>query len=84
MTNKKAEESAKDESAIKLIYGEARNNLISGRYPLASLDDAATLGGMQLQISYGDYTPGKHAPGTGFTVYVYLYIFCEYQPVLRV
>jgi hypothetical protein len=66
MVTKEQEQQIKDETAIKLLFGEAKNNYISGRYPVEKTEDAALLAGIQLQISYGDYNPQKHGPTTGF------------------
>jgi hypothetical protein len=59
------ERQTKDEVAIKLLYGEARNSVMNGRYPV-KLDDAVTLAALQLQISFGDFYVNKHGNGTGF------------------
>ncbi|KAI3637497.1 hypothetical protein MIR68_004146 [Amoeboaphelidium protococcarum] len=56
-----------DEVAIKLLYGEARNNVIRARYPV-SLDDGIKLAAIQLQINYGEYNEAKHGFGTNFVL----------------
>lgn len=66
MVTKDQERQIKDETAIKLLYGEARNNMMNGRYPITSLEDAVQLAGIQLQVNYSDFNAGKHGPGTGF------------------
>lgn len=65
MCSREYERQIKDEVAIKLLYGEARNNVISGRYP-CSWDEAVKLAALQLQITYGNFQAGKHGTATTF------------------
>jgi hypothetical protein len=71
MVTVEAERRITDSSALKLLYGEARNNFMSGRYPISSVSDGVQLASLQLQVSFGDFQMHKHGPGTGFIAYVY-------------
>lgn len=67
MATKDQERQLTDETAIKLLYGEARNNIMNGRYPIHnSVEDAISLAALQMQVNYGDFNAAKHGPGTGF------------------
>jgi hypothetical protein len=63
-TNEYAHDDA-DHVAIKLLYGEARNNVMSGRYPLRNVEEAVTMASLQAQVT-ADYDPTKHGPGTKY------------------
>lgn len=65
MTTVEDEKRCKDLVAIRLLYGEARKNVLSGRYPV-SVDDATRLAAWQLQLNYGDYSVRKHGHSTSF------------------
>lgn len=66
MFSVKQEREIKDEVAIKLLFGEARNNVFAGRYPFSSADEFAKVTGLVLFITYGDYNEAKHGVGTNF------------------
>ncbi|TPX38254.1 hypothetical protein SmJEL517_g00035 [Synchytrium microbalum] len=51
-----------DDAVLRLLYGETKDNVISGRYP-CSINDAITLAAIRMQIVYGDSDPRKHGPG---------------------
>ncbi|KAI8820207.1 uncharacterized protein EV422DRAFT_496994 [Fimicolochytrium jonesii] len=51
-----------DPSTVRLLYGEARRNVMTGRY-VCTLSDAVALGGMMLAISTGAYDKVRHSPG---------------------
>ncbi|ORY47292.1 hypothetical protein BCR33DRAFT_658199 [Rhizoclosmatium globosum] len=46
----------KDTIALKMLFGEAKRNIITGRYP-CSVKDAINLAALQLQVSIGNYDP---------------------------
>jgi hypothetical protein len=48
--------------ALSLLFGEAKRNLLTKRYVCTQME-AATIAGLQLQISYGDYDSNKCKPG---------------------
>ena len=64
MISKAEELQLKDEVAIKLFYGEVRNNIMNGRYPLASVEESLMFASLQAQVSYVDFIQEKH--GNGF------------------
>ncbi|TPX43817.1 hypothetical protein SeMB42_g04568 [Synchytrium endobioticum] len=51
-----------DDAVLRLLYGEAKENVIAGRYPCTT-SDAVTLAGIRMQIIYGDHDGRKHGPG---------------------
>ncbi|TPX67839.1 hypothetical protein CcCBS67573_g07358 [Chytriomyces confervae] len=48
--------SLKDGIALKMLFGEAKRNILTGRYP-CTVKDAANLAALQLQASIGNYDP---------------------------
>ena len=66
MITKASEMKLQDEVAIKLLYGEARTNVMNGRYPLTTIDELITMATLQAQVSYGTFVASKHQSGTGF------------------
>ena len=66
MVTKDMERECKDEVALKLLYGEARNNIMLGRYPVVDPNEAAVLAAMHLLNTHGTFDPRKHGPGTNF------------------
>ncbi|KAJ3125160.1 hypothetical protein HK098_000534 [Nowakowskiella sp. JEL0407] len=61
LLSKHVERKITDEVVIKLLYGEAKHNVIIGRYPCTA-QDAVTLAALQLQSSHGDIDQ-RHQPG---------------------
>ncbi|KAJ3127562.1 FERM domain-containing protein 8 [Physocladia obscura] len=51
-----------DSIALKMLYGEAKRNIITGRYP-CTVKDAANLAALQLQASVGNYDPRRCPTG---------------------
>lgn len=66
MVTKSDEEQCQDPVALKLLYGEARNNVMNGRYPLNTVDQAVEMGALQAYVSHGDYMADKHGPSSHF------------------
>lgn len=66
MVSIEAESRIFDAAAIKLLYGEARKNIMTGRYPVPDPNEAAKLAAMHLLSTHGTYDPQKHGPGTNF------------------
>ncbi|ORX52157.1 second domain of [Piromyces finnis] len=60
--SRNVERKCSDEASIRLFYGEARQNVLTGRYPCTE-DDVITLAALQMQTMYGDYDEGKHVIG---------------------
>lgn len=60
--SRNVERKCSDEASIRLFYGEARQNVLSGRYP-CSVEDVITLAALQMQTMYGDYDKNKHIIG---------------------
>ncbi|KAJ3310801.1 hypothetical protein HDV04_004666 [Boothiomyces sp. JEL0838] len=50
------------DTAIKLLFGEAKRNTLTKRWVCTQLA-ASTVAGMQLQIAYGDYDEKRTPPG---------------------
>ncbi|KAI8615367.1 hypothetical protein BC830DRAFT_1064468 [Chytriomyces sp. MP71] len=48
--------SLKDGIALKMLFGEAKRNIVTGRYPCTS-KDAVNLAALQMQASMGNYDP---------------------------
>ncbi|KAK6094474.1 Krev interaction trapped protein 1 [Batrachochytrium dendrobatidis] len=48
---------------IRLLYGEAKRNVLTRRW-ICTPADAAALAAIQLQIIYGDFNEGKFPPGS--------------------
>ncbi|KAI8854564.1 FERM central domain-containing protein [Chytridium lagenaria] len=51
-----------NESIVNLFYGEAKRNVLSGRYTCTP-DDASILGALQIQINLGNFDPLRRPPG---------------------
>ena len=62
LLNIKAERRTNDEAVLRLLYGEARQNILAGVYP-CKVEDAVVLAGMQTQILHGDYDRDRHQAG---------------------
>ncbi|KAJ3028438.1 UNVERIFIED_CONTAM: FERM domain-containing protein 8 [Siphonaria sp. JEL0065] len=52
----------KDTNMLKMLYGEAKRNIITGRYP-CTVKDAVNLAALQLQSSIGNYDQLRCPPG---------------------
>jgi hypothetical protein len=52
----------RDSVAKHYIYIQALYSVIQSEYP-CSVDDALTLAGLQVQVTYGDHNPTTHIPG---------------------
>ncbi|KAJ3049421.1 FERM domain-containing protein 8, partial [Rhizophlyctis rosea] len=61
-TPRSYERTLTEDAVIRLLYGEAKRNVMTSRY-LCTPEDAATLGGMLLQVAFGNYDPQKHTKG---------------------
>ncbi|KAI9350904.1 hypothetical protein BDR26DRAFT_798193 [Obelidium mucronatum] len=61
---KKAEREVilRDYVALKMLFGEAKRNIITGRYP-CTVKDAVNLAALQLQASIGNYDPMRCPSG---------------------
>ncbi|KXS22365.1 hypothetical protein M427DRAFT_50695 [Gonapodya prolifera JEL478] len=59
---KAKERKVAEEAAVRLLFGEARRNVLAGRYPCA-VEDACVLAGVQMQLRHGDFDPRKHGDG---------------------
>ena len=51
-----------DESALRLLYLQIKENIINGTYPCQD-KLAVRLGAYQMQLSNGNYAPAKNVPG---------------------
>lgn len=51
-----------DHLAISLLYGEAKRNVLTGRY-VCSIENAVVLGALQLALMLGQYDLMKHTKG---------------------
>ncbi|KAJ3219985.1 hypothetical protein HDU67_007718 [Dinochytrium kinnereticum] len=51
-----------EEGIVNLLYGEAKRNVLSGRY-ICTPEDAAILGALQIQINLGNFDPLRRPPG---------------------
>ncbi|RKO96558.1 hypothetical protein CXG81DRAFT_11181, partial [Caulochytrium protostelioides] len=60
--SRQLEITCKEDVAIKLLYGEAKRNIHSGRWP-CSIGDAISLAALQLQSISGDYHVKKNPHG---------------------
>jgi len=60
--SRNVERKCSDEASIRLFYGEARQNVLTGRYPCTT-DDVVNLAALQMQTMYGDYDESKHVMG---------------------
>lgn len=63
MVTKAQERKVIEEGCVRLLYAEAKDNVISGRYP-TTIDDATTLAANCLQVTLGDFDAKKMVPGT--------------------
>eukprot|EP00128_Syssomonas_multiformis_P003784 Colp12_sorted_trinity150504_noHs@32933 len=63
--SKAQERKIRDPEAIKYLYYEAHNDVVSSIYPL-EVKDAAYLAGLQLQIEYGDFERCQFLETRGF------------------
>ncbi|KAJ3339636.1 hypothetical protein HDU93_007963 [Gonapodya sp. JEL0774] len=59
---KARERKVAEEAAVRLLFGEARRNVLSGRYS-CGVEDAGVLAGVQMQLRHGDFDPRKHGEG---------------------
>lgn len=55
-----------DEAAIKLLYGEARSKIMSGKYPLVNANEVVMLSALHLHILFGNFVPEKHGGSSAF------------------
>ncbi|KAJ1537229.1 Krev interaction trapped protein 1 [Nowakowskiella sp. JEL0078] len=62
LVSKQLERKITDEVVIKLLYGEAKHNVLIGRY-VCTPNDAVTLAALQLQSSQGDLNTNRHKAG---------------------
>ncbi|XP_031831338.1 FERM domain-containing protein 8 Bili [Nomia melanderi] len=54
------EEQIKEAKVLELLYAEARNNVLQGRYPCEGQARYASLGALQARIELGPYNPQSH------------------------
>ncbi|XP_076656639.1 FERM domain-containing protein 8 Bili [Halictus rubicundus] len=54
------EEQIKEAKVLELLYAEARNNVLQGRYPCDGQARYASLGALQARIELGPYNPQTH------------------------
>ncbi|XP_078033986.1 FERM domain-containing protein 8 Bili isoform X1 [Augochlora pura] len=54
------EEQIKEAKVLELLYAEARNNVLQGRYPCEGQARYASLGALQARIELGPYNPQTH------------------------
>ncbi|KAJ3184955.1 Krev interaction trapped protein 1 [Geranomyces variabilis] len=59
---KDAERRYTDDATVRLLYGEAKRNVMTGRY-VCTLSDAVALGGIMLAISAGSFDRIRHPAG---------------------
>ncbi|KAI8907115.1 hypothetical protein DFJ77DRAFT_189724, partial [Powellomyces hirtus] len=59
---KNTEKRYSDDATVRLLYGEAKRNVMTGRY-VCTLSDGVALGGMMLAISTGSYDRIRHPAG---------------------
>ncbi|KAJ3145586.1 Krev interaction trapped protein 1 [Geranomyces michiganensis] len=59
---KDAERRYTDDATVRLLYGEAKRNVMTGRY-VCTLSDAVALGGIMLAISTGSFDRIRHPVG---------------------
>ncbi|KAI9208087.1 FERM central domain-containing protein [Polychytrium aggregatum] len=59
---KQIESTVTEEACIRLLYGEAKRNVLTGRFP-CTVQEAIQLAGIQLQIMQGDSDPERHPYG---------------------
>ncbi|KAJ3148672.1 Krev interaction trapped protein 1 [Geranomyces variabilis] len=59
---KDAERRYTDDATVRLLYGEAKRNVMTGRY-VCTLSDAVALGGIMLAISAGSFDRIRHPVG---------------------
>ncbi|KAL1110415.1 hypothetical protein AAG570_007946 [Ranatra chinensis] len=57
--HKSQEERIKDEKILELLYAEAKNNILEGRYP-CEVSHYIMLGSIQARIELGPYNPQVH------------------------
>lgn len=51
-----------DEEALRLLFEEAKGNVLSARYP-CDPEDCEALGALLCRLQLGPYQPGQPAPG---------------------
>lgn len=57
--NKNDEKRLRDPAVIELLYYEAKQNVLAGRYP-CDLAEAVLLGSFTARITHGNYMPQQH------------------------
>ncbi|XP_068280650.1 FERM domain-containing protein 8 [Nyctibius grandis] len=58
---KSKELEVEEEELLRLLYEEARGNVLGGRYPTAP-PEAEELGGLSCRLRLGPFEPGRHTP----------------------
>jgi Krev interaction trapped protein 1 len=56
------ERSISDPNILEILFFDARRHVLTGQYPCTE-EDAIELGGLFMQVSYGDHTPMVHHSG---------------------
>ncbi|XP_035661057.1 krev interaction trapped protein 1-like [Branchiostoma floridae] len=57
-----AERKVQDPMAIKMLFDEARTNMLHGMYACSD-EDTVAMAGIMMQIIYGDHDTNRHKPG---------------------
>uniref|UniRef100_A0A8D0DLW1 FERM domain-containing protein 8 n=1 Tax=Salvator merianae TaxID=96440 RepID=A0A8D0DLW1_SALMN len=57
--SKRKEAQIQDEGVLRLLYKEAKYNILEGRYP-CDLDDCEALGALVCRVNLGPYNPDEH------------------------
>lgn len=52
-----------DEEVLRLLYEEAKGNVLAARYP-CDLEDCEALGALVCRLQLGPYRPGQTTAGT--------------------
>ena len=52
----------KDYQTLELLYHEAKENIIDGRYPLKGKENYDELAGIQALLQFGTFNESTHTP----------------------
>lgn len=58
---KSKEKEVSDLKLLRMLYSEAKGNVLDGRYPCET-EDCMVLGAIQAKLELGPYDPAKHTP----------------------